>query len=232
MLAGHNCYLELFEYKSPKQTAEPPGAFLAHEPGIRHIAFYVDDVRKEFERFLSVGGQALGELVERELQLLEDLRNNLHGQTDADLLLTNVPNVVVDHDGQRLVFSAAGLLPEAELGDPDCAQPRVRLGAERGGVTGEVGGGAAETGTFRKEIPEDLAEGEDVGFHIFTFIKITSASLRLCARLQLLCGFLRAQFLVFLQSDKCCLFSTSHDLVFQLKDLLELNLELLCLLMV
>jgi len=63
MLAGHNCYLELFEYKSPVQTAEPPSTFLAHEPGIRHIAFYVDDVRKEFERFLSVGGQALGELV-------------------------------------------------------------------------------------------------------------------------------------------------------------------------
>jgi catechol 2,3-dioxygenase-like lactoylglutathione lyase family enzyme len=64
MLAGHNCYLELFEYRSPAQTARPPGDFLAHEPGIRHIAFYVDDVRKEFERFLSVGGQPLGELVE------------------------------------------------------------------------------------------------------------------------------------------------------------------------
>ena len=63
MLAGHNCYLELFEYRSPTQTAEPPSRFLAHEPGIRHIAFYVDDVRKEFERFLSVGGQSLGELV-------------------------------------------------------------------------------------------------------------------------------------------------------------------------
>mgnify|MGYP000063640682 FL=1 len=23
MLAGHNCYLELFEYKSPTQTADP-----------------------------------------------------------------------------------------------------------------------------------------------------------------------------------------------------------------
>jgi catechol 2,3-dioxygenase-like lactoylglutathione lyase family enzyme len=64
MLAGHNCYLELFEYKSPEQTARPPNEFLAHEPGIRHIAFYVDDVGKEFARFLSVGGQPLGELVE------------------------------------------------------------------------------------------------------------------------------------------------------------------------
>jgi catechol 2,3-dioxygenase-like lactoylglutathione lyase family enzyme len=64
MLAGHNCYLELFEYSSPQQTAPPPEQFLAHEPGIRHIAFYVDDVRRQFERFLSVGGQPLGELVE------------------------------------------------------------------------------------------------------------------------------------------------------------------------
>lgn len=64
MLAGHNCYLELFQYSSPQLTASPPGQYLAHEPGIRHIAFYVDDVKKEFERFLSVGGEALGELVE------------------------------------------------------------------------------------------------------------------------------------------------------------------------
>jgi catechol 2,3-dioxygenase-like lactoylglutathione lyase family enzyme len=46
MLAGHNCYLELFEYKSPAQTAR------------------LDDVKNEFERFLSVGGEPLGELVE------------------------------------------------------------------------------------------------------------------------------------------------------------------------
>jgi glyoxylase I family protein len=64
MLTGHNCYLELFQYSAPAQTVSPPGQFLAHEPGIRHIAFYVDDVKKEFERFLSVGGQPLGELVE------------------------------------------------------------------------------------------------------------------------------------------------------------------------
>lgn len=64
MLAGHNCHLELFEFKSPQQTAPPPHQFLANEVGIRHIAFYVDDVKKEFERFLSVGGEPLGELVE------------------------------------------------------------------------------------------------------------------------------------------------------------------------
>jgi catechol 2,3-dioxygenase-like lactoylglutathione lyase family enzyme len=64
MMAGHNCYLEIFEYSSPAPTARAPGEFLAHEPGIRHIAFYVDDVRKEFERFLGLGGSKLGELVE------------------------------------------------------------------------------------------------------------------------------------------------------------------------
>lgn len=64
MMAGHNCYLELFQYSSPAQTATPPGAFLAHEPGIRHIAFYVDDVGKEFERVVGAGAEPLGELVE------------------------------------------------------------------------------------------------------------------------------------------------------------------------
>ncbi len=64
MLAGHNCYIELFEYRSPAQTALPPGRFLAHEPGIRHIAFYVDDVRTEYERILEAGALPLGVLVE------------------------------------------------------------------------------------------------------------------------------------------------------------------------
>jgi len=63
MMAGHNCFLEMFEYAAPRQDASAPGTHLAHEPGIRHIAFYVDDVRKEFERLLALGGSALGELV-------------------------------------------------------------------------------------------------------------------------------------------------------------------------
>ena len=64
MLAGHNCYLELFQYSSPAQSAPPPDSHLAHEPGIRHIAFYVDDVKKEYERVMSAGGESLGELFE------------------------------------------------------------------------------------------------------------------------------------------------------------------------
>ena len=47
-LAGHNCYLELFE-------------FSAHESGIRHLAFFVDDCRAEYQRLLGLGGDVLGE---------------------------------------------------------------------------------------------------------------------------------------------------------------------------
>jgi catechol 2,3-dioxygenase-like lactoylglutathione lyase family enzyme len=63
-LAGHNCFLELFEYSSPDQTAPPPQSYLAHEPGIRHLAFYVDDVKKEFDRLLALGGGHLGEIAD------------------------------------------------------------------------------------------------------------------------------------------------------------------------
>lgn len=61
MLAGHNCFLELFEYSAPEQTAADPGQLGPHEPGIRHLAFYVDDCRAEFNRFISLGGTPLGE---------------------------------------------------------------------------------------------------------------------------------------------------------------------------
>ena len=38
--------------------------FLAHEAGIRRTAFYVGDVKNEFERIPSAGGESLGELSE------------------------------------------------------------------------------------------------------------------------------------------------------------------------
>jgi len=63
-LAGHNCFLELFEFDQPAQTSAPPGQLMPHEPGIRHLAFYVDDVRAEYERLLALGGEVLGELPE------------------------------------------------------------------------------------------------------------------------------------------------------------------------
>ena len=63
-LAGHNCFLELFQFTAPGQTSPAPGDLLAHEPGIRHLSFYVDDVRLEYRRLLKLGGQKLGELPE------------------------------------------------------------------------------------------------------------------------------------------------------------------------
>jgi catechol 2,3-dioxygenase-like lactoylglutathione lyase family enzyme len=64
IMAGHNCHIEIFEYNAPKPTIDPPGTFLAHETGIRHIAFYVDDAQKELDRLIALGGSALGSLPE------------------------------------------------------------------------------------------------------------------------------------------------------------------------
>ncbi len=61
MLAGHNCFLEMFEFQSPQQVGPEPGSLGIQEQGIRHLSFYVDDVNFEFQRFLSLGGKALGE---------------------------------------------------------------------------------------------------------------------------------------------------------------------------
>lgn len=60
-LAGHNCYLELFEFESPGPDGEEPGKLGPHEPGIRHLCFHVDDCRAEYQRLLELGGMALGE---------------------------------------------------------------------------------------------------------------------------------------------------------------------------
>ena len=60
-LSGHNCYLEIFEFKAPQQTGPNPSDLGPHEPGIRHLCFHVDDCRKEFQRLLDLGGSALGE---------------------------------------------------------------------------------------------------------------------------------------------------------------------------
>ena len=59
-LAGHNCYLELFEFSAPKQEAVPH-ELGPHDLGIRHLAFFVDDCRAEYQRLLDLGGDVLGE---------------------------------------------------------------------------------------------------------------------------------------------------------------------------
>lgn len=63
MMRGHNCFIELWEYSLPEQTVTAPENLRAHEMGIRHLAFYVDDCRKEHQRLLDLGGLRLGEPV-------------------------------------------------------------------------------------------------------------------------------------------------------------------------
>ncbi len=60
-LAGHNCYLELFEFSAPAQQGPAPAQLGPHELGIRHLAFFVDDCRAEYQRLLALGGEMLGE---------------------------------------------------------------------------------------------------------------------------------------------------------------------------
>lgn len=60
-LAGHNCYLELFEFSAPKQEGPSPHELGPHDLGIRHLAFFVDDCRAEYQRLLDLGGDVLGE---------------------------------------------------------------------------------------------------------------------------------------------------------------------------
>lgn len=58
-LAGHNCYLELFEFTRPEQPPETTP--MPHELGLRHLCFHVEDCRAEYARLIELGGQPLGE---------------------------------------------------------------------------------------------------------------------------------------------------------------------------
>ena len=60
-LAGHNCFLEIFEFSQADQTGLSPRALGPHEQGIRHLCFHVDDCCKEYQRLLDLGGEMLGE---------------------------------------------------------------------------------------------------------------------------------------------------------------------------
>lgn len=62
MMRGHNCFLELFEFQAPDPEGPDPDDLGAHEPGIRHLSFYVDDCRAEYMRLLQLGGRRLGEV--------------------------------------------------------------------------------------------------------------------------------------------------------------------------
>jgi len=60
MLAGHNCYLELFRFDAPSNKAPSPHTFDAAGLGLRHLCFYTDDVEQEYQRVLDLGGLPLG----------------------------------------------------------------------------------------------------------------------------------------------------------------------------
>lgn len=60
-LAGHNCYLELFEFSAPNQEGPSPAELGPHDLGIRHLAFFVEDCFAEYQRLLDLGGDILGE---------------------------------------------------------------------------------------------------------------------------------------------------------------------------
>ncbi len=55
IMVGVNCYLELWEYASPRPQGSPLERG-ANDYGIRHLSFEVDDVLKEFERLEKLGG--------------------------------------------------------------------------------------------------------------------------------------------------------------------------------
>ena len=61
MMKGHNCFLEIFEYDSPSTENISALNLNADYPGIRHLAFYVDDCKAEYQRLKDLGGLALGE---------------------------------------------------------------------------------------------------------------------------------------------------------------------------
>lgn len=61
MLAGHNCFLELFEFAQPRQVGADPAALGPHELGLRHLSFFVDAVDVEYQRLMTLGAQPLGE---------------------------------------------------------------------------------------------------------------------------------------------------------------------------
>lgn len=60
LMKGHNCFLELFQFDNPVDNHISPVQLSADAPGIRHLAFYVDDCHAEYERLQKLGGMTLG----------------------------------------------------------------------------------------------------------------------------------------------------------------------------
>lgn len=62
MLAGHNCFLELFTFITPESDGPAPADFGPNHLGLRHLCFYVDNLELEYDRLLSLGASAQGSL--------------------------------------------------------------------------------------------------------------------------------------------------------------------------
>jgi catechol 2,3-dioxygenase-like lactoylglutathione lyase family enzyme len=63
ILRGHNCFLELWQYSSPRGYGPDPAELGANEPGFRHLCFYSDDVLGDFERLKKLGGIVMNDPV-------------------------------------------------------------------------------------------------------------------------------------------------------------------------
>ena len=55
LMKCNNAYLELFQYKSPAADYDGQQSG-ADKPGIRHLAFEVDDAQVEYDRLIKAGG--------------------------------------------------------------------------------------------------------------------------------------------------------------------------------
>jgi catechol 2,3-dioxygenase-like lactoylglutathione lyase family enzyme len=102
MMAGFNCFLEIWQYDSPTHSADhTPQNLTADAPGLRHIAFYVDDLQFETKRFLSLGGQELGRAEQGAVYLRDPFGNiiELAEIPNAEEHLARLPGVSHAADG-------------------------------------------------------------------------------------------------------------------------------------
>ncbi|MFC1616392.1 VOC family protein, partial [Patescibacteria group bacterium] len=67
-LPGHGENGPTLEIYSYKEMLEKPENSVANRKGFGHLAFEVDDVYSTLEKVLSLGGNKLGEIVEKEIQ--------------------------------------------------------------------------------------------------------------------------------------------------------------------
>lgn len=104
MMAGHNCFLEIWVYVSPlAESSETVENNTANVPGIRHIAFYVDDLAFETQRFLELGGQPLGRADHGAVYLRDPFGNiiELAEIPTAEEHLAQLPGVSHAADGSK-----------------------------------------------------------------------------------------------------------------------------------